>query len=90
MRRSTENVENDTCTHYRGCERCALFVHLQSADYAETSVGGRLMHKRVLTAEQLDHLPSELHKMVARVLVTRGEWSIVEYLTSGDCKMVEA
>ena len=48
------------------------------------------MHKRVITTEQLDHLPSDFHKMVARVLITRGEWVIVEHKTSGDCRMVEA
>jgi hypothetical protein len=46
--------------------------------------------KRYVTEEQLDHLPSDIHKMVARVLVTRGEWIVVEHLVSGDSATVVA
>jgi hypothetical protein len=50
------------------------------------------MTKRRITQEQLEHLPSDLHKMVAQALITRGEWIVVEHMsqTSGDCRMVAA
>jgi hypothetical protein len=50
------------------------------------------MAKRIVTAEQIEHLPSDLHKMVARALIARGEWIVVEQQnkTSGDCRMVVA
>jgi hypothetical protein len=48
------------------------------------------MTKRRITQEQLEHLPSDLHKMVAQALINRGEWIFVKHQTSGDCKMVAA
>ena len=38
---------------------------------------GTLMFRRKVTAEQIDHLPSDLHRMVARILIDRGEWIVV-------------
>jgi len=52
--------------------------------------GRRRSMKRCVTQEQLDHLPSDIHKMVARVLVTRGEWIVVEHLVSGESATVVA
>jgi hypothetical protein len=45
--------------------------------------------RRSITQEQLEHLPSELHKLVAQALIARGEWIVVEHenQTSGDCRM---
>jgi hypothetical protein len=48
------------------------------------------MQIRKVTAEQIDHLPSDLHKTVARILVDQGTWIVVENNTSGDCRMVSA
>jgi hypothetical protein len=47
------------------------------------------MMKRLVTKEEIDHLPSEIHQMVAQVLITRGEWVLKDTQTSGDCRMVK-
>jgi hypothetical protein len=46
------------------------------------------MIKRKITQEQFDHLASDLHKFAAQVLISRGEWKVVEHQTSGDCRVV--
>jgi hypothetical protein len=48
------------------------------------------MHRRKITAEQLHHLPSELHKTVAQILIEKGEWIVIENTTSGNCTAVGA
>jgi hypothetical protein len=48
------------------------------------------MHLRKITEEQLHHLPSELHKTVAQILIDKGEWIIQENTTSGNCTEVAA
>ena len=36
------------------------------------------MKKTTITREQIEHLPSEVHKMVVRYLIRNGEWILAE------------
>ncbi len=31
---------------------------------------------RYITQEQFDHLPSDIHRLVARYLIKKGEWTL--------------
>ena len=46
--------------------------------------------RRSITQEQLDHLPSEIHQLVARALIARGEWVLIGHTSSGDTLSVVA
>jgi hypothetical protein len=53
--------------------------------------GLRTIHsRRSITQEQLDHLPSEIHQLVARALIARGEWVLIGHTSSGDTRSVVA
>jgi len=53
--------------------------------------GFRTIHsRRGITQEQFDHLPSEIHQLVARALIARGEWVVIGHTSSGDTLTVVA